>query len=119
MIDTITLVTGEEPSLLLGACGPDVVPISTAPTAPTARGVYAVRYGQHIKVGRAENIRQRLSGLQCAIPEHLSFVGVLSWDPDDEDKFHRQFAHLRSRGEWFRADEIIYQAVRQASAGAQ
>jgi hypothetical protein len=73
---------------------------------PQSGGVYAIRGASgYIKIGRADkNIATRMAGLQTSQPETLELVAVLSFDPNDERKFHEMFKRCRRRGEWFKPD---------------
>lgn len=58
--------------------------------------------GGPIKIGRASNIRKRLASLQCSHSRML--VLLASMEGDHEAEMHEKFAHLRIKGEWFRAE---------------
>lgn len=66
--------------------------------------LYIVRSGKSpfVKIGRAENIARRLALLQTGNPEPLRLIRVLPGGAAEEAWFHRRYAHLRSRREWFR-----------------
>lgn len=66
--------------------------------------LYIVRSGKSafVKIGRAENIAHRLDMLQAGNPEPLRLIRVLPGGAAEEAWFHRRYAHLRSRREWFR-----------------
>ena len=53
-----------------------------------------------IKIGKSNNIKLRISSLQCGSPVRLSVVGALRGDRERE--LHERFAKLRSHGEWFK-----------------
>ena len=69
-----------------------------------------------IKIGKANDIHERLSGLQTGNPNELL---VLHYDKCDsaetafnlERKYHNKFNHLRVRGEWFKYDREIFQKL--------
>lgn len=65
--------------------------------------VYFIQQGQRgpIKIGFAANPVLRLGELQVSNPNDLRIVGVLPGQRSDERAYHKQFAHLRIRGEWF------------------
>lgn len=78
------------------------VPSQSFIEPPASPGVYAIRgAADYIKIGSAKNIAARMRGLQTAHPVKLVLLAVLSENPDDETRFHKQWAHLRCHGEWF------------------
>jgi hypothetical protein len=66
--------------------------------------VYFIRSGTDgpIKIGKASDVMRRLSGLQSAHAEELRLLATTR--AVTEDELHQRFAHLRMRGEWFRAE---------------
>lgn len=66
--------------------------------------LYVIRSGKSafVKIGRAENIARRLDMLQAGNPEPLRLIRVLPGGAAEEVWFHRRYAHLRTRREWFR-----------------
>lgn len=70
-------------------------------------GVYAVTFdGKYFKVGRANNIRQRIADLQVGHPTDARLLRVLSANPDDEKDWHRRLSAFHVRGEWFLITEV-------------
>lgn len=55
-----------------------------------------------IKIGKAADVKKRLSGLQTSCHEALIVFGVVKGDYNLEKSLHQKFAKLRIRGEWFR-----------------
>lgn len=69
---------------------------------PNHGGVYLVADGRgRVKIGRAQNVARRMRELQCACPDPLVFLGMLSLKQSDERRFHKLFRRFRLRGEWF------------------
>jgi hypothetical protein len=68
---------------------------------PTHGGVYFVRANDRVKIGKAVNVNNRLSGLQTSSPFNLELVAVAPGGLAEEAAFHAQFAAHRLRGEWF------------------
>ena len=75
-------------------------------------GVYVVRSGELVKIGRTVNRRQRMGALRTGSGHPLE---ELAWIPADsaedaanlELHLHQRFASARTTGEWFRfTDEI-------------
>ncbi len=82
---------------------------------PQTSGVYAVMgHEGWVKIGRANNIADRMAELQVGCPVQLRLVAILSFDPADEPKFHARWSHLRDRGEWFRVEGDLDDALRAA-----
>lgn len=57
--------------------------------------------GGPIKIGKATDVKKRLSSHQTSNPEALRVYGVMR---GDESAIHQKFEHLRLRGEWFRRE---------------
>ena len=66
--------------------------------------VYFVRAGDFIKIGWARDVDARVDALQVASPVELRLLGTVEGSYDVERLMHSRFAHLRARGEWFRAE---------------
>ncbi len=75
--------------------------------------VYFIRHGLKgaVKIGTSLNVIDRLKTLQCAHPDDLYLIGAMVGDEDVEKKLHRQFSHLRIRGEWFRAENELLEYI--------
>lgn len=74
-------------------------------SAPKSVWVYFVRATtlRLIKIGRARDMGQRLSGLQVGSPDKLELMGIIRpADPEQlEADLHRRFDRHRTHGEWF------------------
>ena len=59
-----------------------------------------------VKIGCADDARKRIGDLQVGCPVNLILRGVQHVDDASghERSLHRTFAHLRTRGEWFRIE---------------
>ncbi len=67
-------------------------------------GVYALRAGEHFKIGKATRaLGDRVRSLQTGQAHKLEFLGVVSRNPDDEKIVHQALAEFHVRGEWFAA----------------
>jgi len=82
--------------------------------------------GTAIKIGKAADVPNRLSMLQTGNHERLKLLAVLNWPDAYEQALHLQWAHLRVRGEWFRATwelrhfiagEVGYETYERVLAG--
>lgn len=72
--------------------------------------VYFVRFPGlgFIKIGTTTNLKKRLDALRTSVPDgDLEVLLLLPGSYDLERSMHRQFRHLRVRGEWFRADDEL------------
>jgi len=86
-------------------------PDKTVPTVPLTTHISKVKKGAilvyfihckrlgAIKIGSTDDVQYRLKTLQTGCPAQLVLIGCCD---DSEPALHRQFAHLRIRGEWFR-----------------
>lgn len=70
---------------------------------------YFVRDGDMVKIGSSMRPQDRISTLQTGSSRPLEVLAIVSQEIADEFGTHQLFAHLRVRGEWFRADrELLY-----------
>lgn len=74
--------------------------------APMPR-TYFVQCGDLVKIGKARDPRRRLIMMQTGNPVQLTLLLVCHGYAAPEKELHKQFAHLRVRGEWFRYGEEI------------
>jgi len=75
-------------------------PISREPIK--APGVYVVGFQRFIKIGTSVNVKERVAGLQTAVPVPLKTYAVLPGGQPEEASLHRRFSAYRLNGEWFR-----------------
>jgi hypothetical protein len=73
--------------------------------------VYFVRLGDRVKIGFSAHLRKRME----VIP-HEEFLGRIPGTMRDEKNLHRRFAHLRTTGEWFKADDELLTFIENATA---
>lgn len=78
--------------------------------------VYAIQQGEEgeggpIKIGSAKDPDERLATLRCGNPQKLT--GLAAWEAPiaHERALHGAFAHLRIRGEWFRATPVLVKFI--------
>lgn len=87
----------------------------TQPRSGPVHGItYFIRAGDAIKIGFASNLKDRLGSLQTSHPDELEVLAAISAVHVDEYAAHQKFAHLRIRGEWFRADKDLLQFIEYA-----
>lgn len=78
-------------------------PVPT-PVDTDAQSVYFVAEDKpegRIKIGIAQDVRQRLRTLRTASSDPLVLLGVMPGGRRQEQRLHRQFGHARTHGEWF------------------
>lgn len=94
-----------------GACRARV--LRSAPASrPRAERVYFIADDElaAVKIGKAQDVPDRMRTLQCANPRPLRLLGSEPGGRVRELDLHARFAHLRIRtdGEWFvAADELV------------
>lgn len=77
--------------------------------------VYFITFeGGPIKIGKALDVKKRLSALQTSSPETLFVLGAISGGSEMEASLHKQFSHLRLRGEWFRRESELLSFIEES-----
>jgi hypothetical protein len=61
----------------------------------------------HVKIGWARCPPARLTVLQTGSPERLILYASFTGSREDGRQMHREFAHLRKKGEWFNYDHDL------------
>tara|TARA_R110000803_G_C11802403_1_gene299605 strand:+ start:99 stop:548 length:450 start_codon:yes stop_codon:yes gene_type:complete len=61
--------------------------------------VYFIRGGDYVKIGASVNPKERLKQLQVGNPMELELVNVDK--KENEEWWHKVFAHRHHRGEWY------------------
>lgn len=81
-----------------------IKPKEEAPAQPGH--IYVVRSGEHFKIGKASDLKARLSTHQTSSPELLDVVIAVEVDDmtHTERELHEIFSEKRVRGEWFKLD---------------
>ncbi|MCI0488966.1 MAG: GIY-YIG nuclease family protein [Blastocatellia bacterium] len=77
---------------------------SSEPKSTTRHGVIYFIQGNDgglIKIGYTDDVDARFKDMQRGCPIPLKVIGAFPGTMQDEKECHRQFAHLRSYGEWF------------------
>ncbi len=65
-----------------------------------------------IKIGYSTNYISRIATLKTACPWDLTFLGWVEGNQNTERRLHRQFHHLRLKGEWFKPEESLMEFIR-------
>jgi hypothetical protein len=73
--------------------------------------VYFIRFGDRVKIGYTTDFARRRTELP-----HDAVLGVIPGTLDDEAAWHRLFADLRIKGEWFHADRELLAAIERVTA---
>ena len=81
--------------------------------------IYFARSGDLVKVGFSRKLTARLATLQTHSVHPVRLLKKLRGTTADEKSWHRRFAHLRVRGEWFRATPALLAALKSARGGRQ
>lgn len=79
--------------------------------------LYAVCGGKFCKIGRTNNIAQRLTSLQNGCPYDLQVVMLIKGHGWQEHVWHAAFRHLHVRGEWHHQHVELGRAIRAANVG--
>lgn len=72
--------------------------------------------GGPIKIGRTDDMAQRMSNLSVGRPDKLKALAAVPWTLLDERQVHQKFSHLREKGEWFSATEELLAFVANVAA---
>lgn len=80
--------------------------------------LYFVRHGKRgpIKIGRGD-VESRIARMQTGNPEKLSKIGVIENEGYMEPLWHATFNHLNVRGEWFKPEQQLLDAISWATKG--
>lgn len=78
--------------------------------------VYFITDGEAIKIGKANNPKSRLSGLQTSHHKPLRIIHLTPGGEAFERELHFKFSHLRIRGEWFRDHKDLHDFIRKDKA---
>lgn len=69
--------------------------------------IYFIQCGDAVKIGKSNNVRNRLSQLESGNHQELKIIFTAEGDLSEERYLHSLFRDHRIKGEWFRFDEVI------------
>lgn len=78
--------------------------------------VYFVRFADYRKIGWTSDLPARLVDLEKNLPKPLTILHSRPGSKADEWALHKQFSHLRLRGEWFRVVPELLDFIEQKKA---
>lgn len=82
---------------------------------PARKGyVYFLIAGDRIKIGFSMKPGVRVMDLQQGIAERVEFFAAFPGTTYDEQRLHKEFASMRTRGEWYRRSMTIIRAMQRA-----
>jgi excisionase family DNA binding protein len=103
----------------LGADGNWILTHAAIDRLPDTGWVYFIQAegGGPVKIGKADDVDERLRALQFSCPYRLVVLGKLPGGRRLEARLHKQFSACRLHGEWFAADtpglaDVIRKAAR-------
>lgn len=118
-IETIARHAKVTPEQLVRLAQPStLVPYRLGPMyhggAPHASRVYMVLGGDVIKIGVTKHLHERIQQLRWTqLGTDAVLLASAPGDTHDESRLHRAFAHLRIRGELFRAERDLLEFARR------
>lgn len=80
--------------------------------------IYVLRDGDIVKIGRAVNVKQRLTELKTGHHRPLTLMAAIPAHAALEAAIHERFARERQHGEWFVLSDSLRRFIEQAAAGA-
>lgn len=75
--------------------------------------IYFVECAGHIKIGKADNWRKRISSIRTASPLEVEILVILQAHVGFERDLHAKFEAYRHRGEWFRDSQEIRDFIKK------
>jgi hypothetical protein len=74
--------------------------------------IYFVAQRDAVKIGFSVYPDKRIGNIQTANSEPLEVLGYYRGEQEEEKRLHVQFAHLKIKGEWFRATPELMSLVK-------
>lgn len=72
----------------------------------TGKHLYFIKCGEYVKIGRANNVSQRLSQLKAANPYPVELLKIIENEGHREKEFHEKYKEGIHSGEWFRCEVV-------------
>jgi hypothetical protein len=96
---------GKEGFVDVASMLPEIAARAIVPEVNPQEGwVYLLKSGNHYKIGRSDQLEDRIKRISIALPETTTLVHSIRTDdpPGIEAYWHRRFAASRANGEWFK-----------------
>ena len=77
--------------------------------------VYFLKSGKHIKIGRCENLSNRITQIKLQLPNPALLIHAIKTNDciQCEKDFHKQYASKKSNGEWFLLSEADIKEIKK------
>ena len=75
--------------------------------------LYIVQCGEYVKIGSATDVKTRVAAIQSANPYEVSCLFIGEGLGHREKEMHDKLKNLHHRGEWFKASEELFFALRE------
>lgn len=73
--------------------------------------IYFIKSGKYVKIGKTNNLDQRVKQLQTASPYPLKVLAVMDWANSAESILHELYKTQKATGEWFLYDGKLKWAI--------
>lgn len=73
----------------------------------TGKHLYFITDGDHVKIGRANNVHKRVQSLQSGNPKQIWLTDSFDNKGHKESELHNKLKRFRVRGEWFWLSDIV------------
>lgn len=69
--------------------------------------IYVAGFAEYIKIGWSADVYIRIKTIQDGVPEPLIVYATIAGEIWQERRLHSRFASVRTRGEWFKRNEVL------------
>ena len=80
--------------------------------------IYFIRCGEFVKIGRSEDVAERISSLQTGNPYKVELIGSFDGSDAEERRLHAAFGPFHHRDEWFFFTKTIQEFVNRHCKGS-